>query len=274
MQQYDVRLKSILHRAMPQLFRMLGLPPVAEYLTIEFPVHQKILSDLVVRLTDGRILHLELQSKNDPRMRWRCLEYWRVIAELWPVVDILQVVIFLGEGPMTMESAIVRGRNQFGFDIVDLKQADAGDFLKSEADAERMLAVLCRSDDPRATIKAILASWKHLSYQEISEKVQDLFVLSQLRKQGRIVMEEATTMPIEIDLRDNELFKWGAQEGEVRGEARGEAKVLIKLLERRFGPLPESLPAKIHSANVETLDRWVDRLDNAPTLDAVFDQGI
>jgi len=56
-QHYDVPLKSILHRAMPVLFGLLGLPPVAEYLTIEFPLHQKVVSDLVVRLKDGRILH-------------------------------------------------------------------------------------------------------------------------------------------------------------------------------------------------------------------------
>jgi len=47
-----------------------------------------------------------------------------------------------------------------------------------------MLAVLCVSDDPRATIKSILASWNYLPAKGLSENIQDLFLLSQLRKQA------------------------------------------------------------------------------------------
>src|SRR5882724_10498509 len=129
MQQYDIRLKSILHRAMPRLFSLLGLPAVAEYLTVEFPLRQKVLSDLVVRLLDGRIVHIELQSKNDPRMVWRCLEYWQVIAELWPDTEIVQILVYLGDGAMTMVSKIARGKLHYEFDIYSLKDIDAQAFL-------------------------------------------------------------------------------------------------------------------------------------------------
>jgi hypothetical protein len=158
MQQYDVRLKSILHRAMPRLFQLLGLPPVAEYLTVEFPLHQKILPDLLVRLVDGRILHLELQSKNDVRMIWRCLEYWQVIAEQWLDGDIIQVVIYLGDSPMSMESKIERGRTRHEVDILSLQDVDATAFLESESEGERMLAVLCTAMTPGLRS---LKSWGH-----------------------------------------------------------------------------------------------------------------
>ena len=99
MHQYDIRLKSILYRSTPRLFRLLGLPPVQEVLSIEFPLRDKAVSDWVVRLTDGRILHLELQSRNDSRMLFRCLDYWREIVERWPGVEIVQVVIYIGRRP-------------------------------------------------------------------------------------------------------------------------------------------------------------------------------
>ena len=101
--QYDVTLKAILQNAMPGLLRLLGLPggPV-EYLTVEFPVREKLLPDLVVRLADGRILHIELQARNDPEMEWRCLDYFRVISRRWKDTTIVQVVVYLGDGPMTM----------------------------------------------------------------------------------------------------------------------------------------------------------------------------
>ena len=252
---------------MPVLFRLLGLPDVIEYLTVEFPLHEKVFADLVVRLADGRILHIELQSRNDVRMPFRCLEYWRVIAELWPDADIVQVVIYAGDGPMTMASGIDRGRLTYGFDILNVQDLDAGLFLESTSDSERMLAALCHSDDPRATIAAILRSWRHLPAKEFTEKLEDLLVLSQIRKRDTIVTEESTEMPIEIDITENAMFKWG----EEKGEARGEAKILTRFLERRFGPLPDAVKARIASADTQTIERWVDRMDGAAaSLDEVL----
>jgi hypothetical protein len=77
-----------------------------------------------------------------------------------------------------------------------------------------------------------------------------------------MVEEESSAMPIEIDITQNAMFK--------SGERRGEVNILKRVLERRFGPLPESIRARIDSADVESLDRWVDRLDAAGSLDAVF----
>ena len=49
-------------------------------LTVEYPVQMRR-PDLVVRLTDGRLYHLELQSTNDPAMPWRMLEYFGLLCQ-------------------------------------------------------------------------------------------------------------------------------------------------------------------------------------------------
>ena len=270
MQQYDTHLKAILYRSMPRLFRLLGLPPVEEFLAVEFPLREKVISDWVVRLVDGRILHLELQSRNDSRMLFRCLEYWTEIAQRWPNREIIQVVIYLGEGSMTMETSITQGKNHFEFEVMSLKDVDAREFLESDSPAERTLAVLCHSEDPRATIRAILGSWKHLSKEELTGNIEDLVVLSQLRKRDTMVREESSEMPIEIDLRENAFVKWGEELGRAEGRAEGEAKILIRLLERRFGVLPNAILARVAAADVDSLDRWVDRVMDACDLDSVF----
>ncbi len=62
----------------------------------------------------------------------------------------------------------------------------------------------------------------------------------------------------------------GLAAGKAEGEARGEAKSLMRLLVKRFGPLPEAVVSQIAAGSIEELDRWVDRVLDAPTLEAIF----
>ena len=268
MQHYDVRLKAIMQRAMPRFFRLLGLPSeVAEHLTVEFPLKEKVLADGVVRFHGGRIVQLEWQARNDPEMLWRCLDYYKVIRRLWPQAPrIQQFVVYLGNSPLNMPSEFDQDSLTYSYEILCMKDIEAGEFLSSDSDDERILAVLCASEDPRATIRQILGSWKHLPAKELSERIEDLQVLSQLRNRDTMVIEESKAMPIEIDITQNAMFKWG----ETQGEARGEAKALTRLLQDRFGTLPDSFRTRIENADVELLDRWLSRVYRAATLEAVF----
>ena len=71
--------------------------------------------------------------------------------------------------------------------------------------------------------------------------------------------------------------KWKA-EGEAKGEAKGraegkaegKAETLRKLLTLRFGDLTEATARRIASASEADLDRWVERVLTADTLDAVI----
>ncbi len=62
----------------------------------------------------------------------------------------------------------------------------------------------------------------------------------------------------------------GKAEGKAEGLAEGEARSLMRLLVKRFGPLPEPVVAQIAAGSIEELDRWVDRVLDAPDLEAVF----
>jgi len=59
-------------------------------------------------------------------------------------------------------------------------------------------------------------------------------------------------------------------EGRVEGRVEGEANVLVRLLTRKFGPLPESTEAAIRAASLEQLDAWTDRVLDATSLDEVL----
>jgi hypothetical protein len=60
------------------------------------------------------------------------------------------------------------------------------------------------------------------------------------------------------------------REGEQRGEAKGEAKTLLKLLNLKFGPLPDWVEQKVNTANPAQLDCWVERVLMVDTLEKLF----
>jgi len=62
----------------------------------------------------------------------------------------------------------------------------------------------------------------------------------------------------------------GRQEGERMGRQKGEAAFLLRLLERRFGELPEWAKTRIEDAETVLLEEWSLRVLDAVSLDEVF----
>lgn len=74
-----------------------------------------------------------------------------------------------------------------------------------------------------------------------------------------------------------ELVKWKAEgkaEGWCEGRHEGQGRSLPHLLERRFGPVSDTVRARVDAADIDTLDRWFDRALDASTLETVFDEDV
>jgi hypothetical protein len=67
-----------------------------------------------------------------------------------------------------------------------------------------------------------------------------------------------------------EALMTATQDLRAEGRIEGEANVLVRLLTRKFGPLPESTEAAIRAASLEQLDVWTDRVLDAASLDEVL----
>ena len=63
----------------------------------------------------------------------------------------------------------------------------------------------------------------------------------------------------------------GMAKGKAEGKAEGEANILTRLLERRFGTLPSPLRQRIFTADVGSIEAWVERAFDAPDLQSIFD---
>ena len=101
---------------------------------------------------------------------------------------------------------------------------------------------------------------------------------------GRLMATEATASPagpedlLEVrtmlETRAEEWKqKWlqeGLQVGLQAGRQEGERTILLRQLERRFGPLPDWARARLDAAEPAALEEWGLRLLEAPSLEVVF----
>ena len=65
----------------------------------------------------------------------------------------------------------------------------------------------------------------------------------------------------------------GKAEGKAIGEAGAKAETLLRLMERRFGAVPEAARAQVSAASVADLDGWLDAILDAGDVDEVFADG-
>lgn len=72
------------------------------------------------------------------------------------------------------------------------------------------------------------------------------------------------------------IQEWGEEfkrEGQLKGLQEGEARLLLRLLESRFGDLPQGVQDRVQQADVSQLERWGEQLLDARTLADLFGQG-
>lgn len=66
------------------------------------------------------------------------------------------------------------------------------------------------------------------------------------------------------------LHREGREQGLEEGLVEGRRAILRQQLTRRFGPLPDAVGERLGSASIVDLDRWAERVLDAPSLAAVF----
>ena len=60
------------------------------------------------------------------------------------------------------------------------------------------------------------------------------------------------------------------ERGVKQGIRRGEAQLLLRLLTRRFGTLPNEIQQRLDQATTTELEQWADNILDATTLEEVF----
>ncbi|MBF0309668.1 MAG: hypothetical protein HQL56_09090 [Magnetococcales bacterium] len=282
---YDTTLKDLFHEPPQTLLRLLvGKRGVALW-PVEFPSTMKRIPDLLFELDDLSLLHLDLQGAPES-MDWRMLMYFAFIRQRHPDRVVVQKVLYVGMYPWK-PAAIIREPNLFfRYDVIDIRDIDCQEMLASASLEENILAVLCRMDNGRNTIREILRRIDRLKPKARADALTKLVIISGLRKLELTVQEEADNMAITVDVMENavlrNLFLKARQESEREGEQigqqigqqiglqKGKIDMLLELLQERFGAVPEGVKTRLAAADADTLKACGKRLFTAESIDQIF----
>jgi len=287
---FDRTLKGLLHRLPVQLFELLTGSTLSELLPVEFPAVRMLIPDFVGRLADGRIVHLELTTKNESGLVWRVHDYYSLLRAAFPGAKILQIILYMGAAPLTIRGELEDGPLRFSCRVVDFRELDGERLLASASLDDNILAVLCCLPDAPNALRQIVERMAVLGPKERADLAQELLILCGLRGLEETARKELETMPIEIDLMENKVFREIFEEmarkrvevavreavskatadAAQQGQQAGEERILRHQILSRFGPLPGWAEERLSSARQDLLETWAIQLLDASTLEGVF----
>ena len=196
---------------------------------------------------DGKewILHLEFQTTNDPKMIYRMAEY-RAILQRKYEIPVRQVVIYLGSEKPKMRTQLSKEEEITGFELHDIRDFSTQSMLNSKIPEEIILSILTdyKESDAEKVIEQIIYKLQKASKSEseLNKSIQQLIVLSRLRKLEVKTKQKINDMPITYDIKTDGLYNEGIREGLREGIQKGIQKGREK---NRFQMISKALSQRI-----------------------------
>ena len=274
---------NVYDRIFKQLMNELALPIVNRFLGLNLQQVQRLPDkqhsvverepDFLCMVTDEAgetfILHIEFQTKQDPKMLARMKEYHGLIYRMYEL-PIRHLVFYFGTAPPRMPNRLKEDRIFTGFEIVHFKEQSYETFLESEHCNEILLAVLAdfKDNSEDSVVEAIVKQLqaKSQSEKELKGYFNRLNILSRLRNLQEITVKITTAMPIAYDITKDSLYKQGLQRGSELGFRQGEEKGIIKgkAEGKAEGKVQEDLTVLCRMAQEQISYSIICRISNAP----------
>ncbi|MDX2054403.1 MAG: Rpn family recombination-promoting nuclease/putative transposase [Polyangiaceae bacterium] len=227
--------------------------------------------DVRARFRDGSLVDVEMQAQGRPAFPSRLLFYWgrnytdtlargQEYSALRPAVSVVwctSTVVPTGR----FHNTFLALEKSCGYPLSDhfqihvLQLPHLSEALDVSLRLQRWARFLGASTDQE---------FDTLAKEDpiMAQAVQDLDKLS-LDPQAR-----RRAQAREDDLR---MYRNSLVESRLEGEAKGRAETVLKVLTYRFGPVSESLAAKVRAASVDVLDEYTLRAVTAKSLDEVLE---
>ncbi len=163
---------------------------------------------------------------------------------------------------MRMQAELTGTDFSFRYKLVDIRELDGERLLESDQVGDNVIAILARLQDSRAAVRRVAEKIPLLPADERELPLRQLRTLAGLRHLEDVVVQEVRHMPITEDIRNHKVFQLERAEALQEGRQEGELTLLRRQLEKRFGPLPDSVAERLaHLSTVEIEDLSLRLLD-------------
>ena len=104
-------------------------------------------ADVVIKVNNQFILHMEIQNSNDKTMPIRMLRYLGdiMLKNIKQKIDlpIKQYLIYIGKPKLSMKDSIIKDGLNYRYNLIDIRDIDCETLLKIDSPDALVLAILC-----------------------------------------------------------------------------------------------------------------------------------
>ncbi len=179
-------------------------------------------------------------------------------------------MIYVGRGKLRMVARIAHPQLKFEYLLLDIRTIDAAPLLESNEIAANIVGLLCKNGATRENLRRILGNIGRLRGARRKDALTQLTTIAGLRVKPDVFFKEAREMGLQAELKENLIFRSFYNDGLQEGRQEGEAKLLRKLLQTKFGKLPQWALSYLQTAQTAELEAASVRLLKATTLEEVL----
>lgn len=235
---------------------LLGAPvPLTQLSPAELSLEPIRADALVLLEAAASVLHLEFQTRPDPDLPFRMADYRLRTHRRYPTKTMRQVVLYLkpSRSELVQQTVFAISGLRHEFEVVRLWECAPEAFLA--APGLLPLAILCRSTNQPETLRVIAQR-----IEAIPDPRTQSNIAAATSILAGLVLDKALVQQIlrEAVMRDSVIYQdilaQGVQQGRQEGRQEGEATLILRLLERRCGPIADATVAQVRSLSVAQLE--------------------
>ncbi len=229
---YDRTLRELFQDVPRSLIKLLVNKEIKEVLETSFPKVEERRVDLLTRLEDDTLFHLEIQSINDMLMPKRMLKYASLIYENYGEFP-FQMVLYVGDRDIKIQNQINEKNLRYNYETRDIREFDCSKLIESDDITDNIIAILCKIQDFDKLFTKLQSNLLNLDNKRREDYLRKLFYLLRLRpdihERYKQKQKEELAMPFIIEKERDPLYKDGLEAGIERGLEKGskEAKIAI-----------------------------------------------
>ncbi|MEN9218574.1 MAG: Rpn family recombination-promoting nuclease/putative transposase [Gloeomargarita sp. DG_2_bins_126] len=247
---------------------LLGEPlPLMQLQPQELAVEPIRADSLILLQAQHLLLHLEFQTRPEPQIPFRMLDYWTRGQRKFPHHQIKQIVIYLQptQTSLVYQNYYQAARTRHEFDVLRLWEVEPDVLLRRVGTLP--LAVLAGAEAKEQLLQKVAQRIEELdSRRERAEMTAATYVLAGLVLSDNVIKRILRSEMMRESVTFQAILEEGEQKGLQQGEWLGKRQTVLRLLHRKFGSLAPATLAQVERLSASQLEDMAEALLDMQSL--------